>query len=252
MLRKKGRSEYRQFIAEGVRLLEEALRHERMPERVFYSETLIGERGLKLVNDFQGRGVAVEMITARDLDQLSDTEHSQGLIGLFNITEANPGDLNDSNYRNFLLIDNISDPGNAGTLIRSAAAFGIDMILLTGSTVDPYNPKVVRSSSGAIFAVPVYGMTSSFFDKWHRDRKLPLLVGDLHGDDLGVISGDLRLEDGFILAIGSEAEGISEVYIAGADARIRIGHSDRVESLNAAVAGSILMKELYDLFSGKD
>ena len=136
-------------MAEGVRLLEEALRHRVKPRTVYFAPSLLSARGEKLVARFRRGRVDLEEVPARTLTKLSDTATPQGVVGLFATPQKAPAELYDRRFRNILLCEDISDPGNLGTLLRSALAFGFEMVLLCGSCAEPYSPKVLRSSVGA-------------------------------------------------------------------------------------------------------
>jgi len=231
--------------------LEESIHHDWLPDLILFSESLSVKHGKKLADRFKKKGVQIESVSAGELRKLSDTEQSQGIVGIFTIPDYHLNDAYKEKVNNFLLIDNVSDPGNAGTLVRSACAFGFDMILATETSVDIYNPKVVRSSAGAIFGIPCLTIADGFIENLKKTKGIPLLAADLKGDDINAAIDKKIANKGFILAIGSESHGISNKFIRKADYRIRIRHSNRVESLNAAVAGSIIMRHLYDLFSGR-
>ena len=247
LLSKKGRLREKQFLAEGVRLLEESLRHEFRPVRIYFSATLIGGRGQQLLDRFQENKIPIQELTARDIRRISGTESSQGLVGLFDIPERGPDDMRRGLYKKILLLDRVSDPGNAGALLRSALAFEFDLVFATEDTVELYNPKVVRSSVGAVFGIPVITGAPDDIAEFKRHQNCTIIVTDPRGGHIKAQLKKLKVKKSYILAIGSEAEGISSELRSLADLSIRIGHSDRVESLNAAVAGSILMKEIYDL-----
>ncbi|MEW5924810.1 MAG: RNA methyltransferase [Candidatus Zixiibacteriota bacterium] len=247
LLTKKGRSQYGQFLAEGVRLLEESLRFNSLPVTLYYSRAEMNERGLKLVSLFERQGVKCLEIAAKDINQLSDARTSQGLIGLFNIPQYGSGEIAGGKYGRILMLDGVSDPGNAGALIRSALAFGFDLVLGSGETVDLYNPKVVRSSAGAIFGIPVSAGSLADAAVLKKHQNYAVIITDPRGGNIRTRMRKFKAGKRLILAIGSEAEGISAELRSLADYSIRIEHSAVVESLNAAVAGSILMKEIYEL-----
>ena len=249
LLSKKGRQKEKQFLAEGVRLLEESLRHKFEPVRIYFSAALISDRGQQLLDRFSEHKVPVQEIASRDLRHISGTESSQGLAGLFDIPERDPRKMHKGLYKKILLLDRISDPGNAGALLRSALAFEFDLIFATEDTVEIYNPKVVRSSVGAVFGIPVITGSPDDIAAFKRHQNCAVIITDPRGGHIKAQLKKLKSKKSYILAIGSEAEGVSSEMHSLADLSIRIDHSDKVESLNAAVAGSILMKEIYDLTS---
>jgi len=243
---KKGRREQGLFMAEGVSLLEESLRFKIFPERIYYCEALMNPKGQRLISKFRRGKSELIMLAAQDLNQISGTETSQGLLGIFKIPKFSLDRMIKPQSR-VLVLDNISDPGNAGTLIRSAAAFGFDLAAVTNYSVEPYNPKVVRSSAGTIFAIPVMVVDVEDLIQIKRQHRMPLITADINGEGLKSSLRRLDRRRGLLIAVGSEASGISKKLNMAADLKVRIKHEGRVESLNAAVAGSIIMKEVYEL-----
>ncbi len=241
---RKGRTSSGRFAAEGVRLLEESLRHKFLPDLVYYSPAEISDRGKTLVDKIAGYNIPLIPVSARDITQIAETETSQGIIACFKIPRHFFRKLINKRSR-ILLLDNLSDPGNAGTLIRSALAFGFNMVLMTPGSVEPYNPKVIRASAGAIFGLPVINVQLNDVGFIKNNFRIPLMVGDMSGVELSAGLAKLKKSRGFILAVGSEAEGVDEKLKAMSDIKLSISHCRKVESLNAAVAGSILMKDLY-------
>jgi len=241
---KKGRKLEKRFVAEGIRLLEESLKNSFLPIKLFYTESLLTDRGRWLVKEFEREKVSLNKISAKDIISISDAGTSQGVLGLFNIPQLKPG-IAFKKSRKLLLLDSISDPGNAGTLIRSALAFGFDAVILTNNSVDPYNPKVVRSSVGSIFGLPIITATVEEILRFKKYDGFKLIVADTKGIDLNSKKINVKNYSRIVLALGSEAEGISEYILSKADIKIKISHAVKVDSLNVAVAGSIIMKEFY-------
>jgi TrmH family RNA methyltransferase len=241
---KKSRKTEKQFAAEGIRLLEESLRCRYLPTKVYCADSELSERGHRLVREFKRAGVSVNNLSVRDFSGITETESSQGLLGVFEIPDSKLEALIPIGGR-ILLLDNISDPGNVGTLFRSALAFGFEAVIMTNRSVDPYNSKVVRSSAGAVFGLPIISATGEEILRFKNNNEFKLIVADIKGIDLNSVRANIRKYARLILALGSEAAGISENLASMADIKIRINHSRKVDSLNVAVAGSIIMKELY-------
>jgi len=241
---KKGRNKTRLFVAEGIRLLEEAYKFKYQPRKLFYTSYKLSSRAKKLLENFQGLSIPTQAISVKDMNQISEAETSQGLLALFDIPEY-PIDrlFRDGGY--ILLLDNISDPGNAGTLIRSAAAFGFDTVLLLQNSVDPFNPKVVRSTVGAIFGVKVKTVKIADITNAGKKYKTPLIAADAAGDKMENGIKKIKTKNKFIFAVGSERTGLSPGLKKLITISLRIEHLNNVESLNAAVAGSIIMHRLY-------
>ncbi|MGD8922010.1 MAG: RNA methyltransferase [Candidatus Zixiibacteriota bacterium] len=244
---KKGRKEKKRFIAEGVRVLEEALQSKLAPECIYYAPAALSERGERLASDFRSHRVKVSEVSARQLKAMSHAETTQGIAGVFPIPDCRLDKLYRSEYRRLLLCDGLADPGNLGTLIRSALAFEFDLVMVTKQTAEVYAPKVVRSSAGAVFGVPVAEVSIDELLSFAGQHDLSLIAADIHGkDDMAELERTVQANP-FVLAIGSEASGVSRKLREGAGLLIRIGHSRRVESLNSGIAGSILMKQIYDM-----
>jgi TrmH family RNA methyltransferase len=247
LLSKKGRKQKKMFVAEGVRLLEEAVRFEFQPQTILYADSLLSPRGIRLVQEMTRSGVHAVDISSRELNSLTETEAPQGIIGIFVVPEHTPAELYTSRFRRVLICESVSDPGNMGTLIRSALAFGFDLVVVTGASAEPYAPKVVRASAGAVFGVPVVECDMAPLVEFLEKHNIAILAADPRGSVRVEAMQKLILRQCVALAIGSEPDGLSETLVKSASARVGIAHTSKVESLNAAVAGSILMNEIYNL-----
>lgn len=243
---RKGRRTQRLYLAEGIRLLEEALRFGKIPRRMYFSPSLLSERGHTLLDEYRAAGADTVDIASSDLKRITASETSQGLLGVFALPETDLNELNATGLRKVLMCEHLADPGNVGTMIRTALAFGFDLVLLCGNSADPFSPKVVRSSVGAIFGLPVIAVDIAASLEMLGRHDIPILAAAPLGTaDLLNCLNELR-HRALALAIGSEAEGLSDIVLEKAYATVRIKHEDKVESLNSAVAGAILMKECYD------
>lgn len=246
---KKGRSRQGRFLIEGVRLCEEAAASSWSIETVLFT-TSFGEkaREKKLLKRMQSLNAELIQTKNRDLAKLSDTVTTQGIVCVAKARERSPEDLWKKGGlartgRNMVLaLDRISDPGNVGALIRTADAFGANAVLLSQDSVELYNPKVVRSTMGSIFHLPV-------FDEVDLERALPQLKKRrfrILGTDVRAEKSldNLRPSGRICLLIGSEAKGLSRELLNLCDQVVRIPISGKAESLNAAVAAGILMYEM--------
>jgi TrmH family RNA methyltransferase len=234
-----GRSKERRstgaFLAEGVRLVEEAQRAGWPIRFALYSDDL-SPRGQVLVEDLRASDVSVDQVDAHLLQAVSDTETSQGIIAVLDLTPLpvppNP---------DFIIIpDQIRDPGNLGTLLRTAAAAGAQAVLVPPETVDPFSPKVVRAGMGAHFRLPVQTLDWESIHQFCQKNRLQTYLADMAGTPCW--ESDLRVPLG--LVIGGEAEGASEQARGLVDRAVSIPMPGRIESLNAGVAGAILMFEV--------
>lgn len=233
--RSKERREAGAFVVEGVRLVEEAVINNWRFRFALYAETL-SEQGRLQVESLRARGVDVEEVSVSVMKSISGTEAPQGILALLEFT-----DLPIPNQPNFILIpDQIRDPGNLGTLLRSAAALGVQAVLIPPETTDAFAPKVLRSGMGAHFRLPIHSMSWEEIEKLVKQEGLNVLVADMDGRSCW--ETDLRRS--LALIIGSEAEGASGPSRKLANGKISIPMSGEIESLNAGVAGSVLMFEV--------
>lgn len=231
--RARDRREAGAFVVEGVRLVEEAVSSTWGLRFVLYDESL-GERGRLQVDRLRSQGVEVELVSEGLMKSLSETETPQGVLALVELSE-----LPLPNHPDFILIpDQIHDPGNLGTLLRTAAAAGVQAVLLPPETTDPFSPKVVRAGMGAHFRLAVHSTT------WDNIRAytqgLHVYLADMDGQSCW----EANLRQPLALIIGGEAEGASGEARKLATQEISIPMSGEIESLNAGVAGSVLMFEV--------
>jgi TrmH family RNA methyltransferase len=231
--RVKERREANACVVEGVRLVEEAANSNWKFRFVLYGETL-SERARLQVEGLTSRGVDVEEVSENLMKSLSETEAPQGILAVLELST-----LSIPNVLNFVLIpDQIRDPGNLGTLLRSAAATGVQAVFLPPETTDAFAPKVVRSGMGAHFRVPIHSM--SWDEIRGKTKGLRIYIADMDGPSCW----ETDLRQPLALIVGSEAEGASEEARKVATQNISIPMTGNVESLNAGVAGSVLMFEV--------
>lgn len=180
------------------------------------------------------------LIAPHVAEKLAGTRSSQDVFGLFKAPSTDPAPILEK-ARRILALEGVQDPGNVGTLLRSAAAFGFDGVLLGPGCAAPFSPKVLRASMGAAGRLPV-GVC----------RDLPAALGQLRARGVTCLAAALykarpldeagtALPGGVCVVIGSEGQGLTDEAIAACDAAVRIPMTDRVESLNAGVAGSVLL-----------
>lgn len=233
MGRAKDRREANAFVVEGVRLVEEAAKAGWRFKILLFDKSL-GERGMSQVGELKLRGVETEEISESLMKSLSETETPQGILAVLEQTNFPIPQSPD-----FILIpDQIRDPGNLGTLLRTAAAAGVQAVLIPPETTDAFAPKVVRSGMGAHFQVPIHSV--SWIEIKTRTKHMQLYIADMHGQSCW--ETDLRKP--LALIIGGEAEGESDEARRLANGKISIPMTGNAESLNAGVAGSVLMFEV--------
>jgi len=232
--RPKERRDAGAFVVEGVRLVEEAINSKWPIRFVLYDESL-GERGTLNVKRLTLNGIEVDEIPSHLMKSLSETETPQGVLAVLELIN-----LPIPNLPTFLLIpDQIRDPGNLGTLLRSAAAAGVDAVLLPPETTDVFAPKVVRSGMGAHFRLPIHMMSWEEIGQVGKSAGLQVFLADMNGQSCW----ETDLRQPLALIVGGEAEGASESARRLAAMSISIPMPGKTESLNAGVAGSVLMFE---------
>ncbi len=226
------------FIVEGVRLCEEAIQAGVLPELVLYSDGC-SLRGMELVNQALSSGSKVLTVAPEVLHTLSDTETNQGLLMVVpNQPQQLPPSLNF-----VVVIDQLRDPGNLGTILRTAVAAGAQAVFCTPGSVDAWSPKVVRSAMGAHFRVPVMVKMWSEVEAICKSQNPPLCTC-LAESGQGITIWRADLKNPIALVIGGEADGASDEVKKSTDLILNIPMPGGFESLNAAVAASIILFEV--------
>jgi TrmH family RNA methyltransferase len=224
---KKFRQRYGLFAAAGQKVVNELLQSPwpvdqvyGLPDWVQANESLLRRRGIKAL-----------VLSPKELERLSFQEQPDAVVALVRVPEA-PFHVPDQGWA--LALDGIRDPGNLGTLLRTAQWFGAAGVYLSPGCADRFNPKVVQASMGALFHIP-----SQILDpgEWPSHPERPLWGADARGVDLR----QLRFPQQGILVVGSESHGISDEVAQRLNQRCRIAGSGQGESLNAAVAAGILL-----------
>jgi len=240
MLQKKAkiRDEQGVFVIEGIKMFEEAkkagLLIKTYASESFYHAKLQEESGYFADLD-------VEIVTDSVFQEISDMKTPQGIMGTVKKMEYSFEEIIGDSKACLLLLEDIRDPGNLGTMLRTAEGAGVTGVILNSSCADIYNPKVIRSTMGSIYRVPFY-YAEDFFSIMTAIKKQGIMVYAAHllGRAYDT-EGSFQKKCAFL--IGNEANGLSEEASAMADTLIKIPMAGSVESLNAAVAAAILMYE---------
>lgn len=236
--RRKGRQEHGLFLVEGPRLLPELLASPLEPVLVAcVPGSLPGREDLRdLARD---RGAEWVEASESELDRLADTETPQGVLAAARIPRRGAEVLDASSL---LAFDGVQDPGNLGTLLRTAEALGVEGAVSLPGTVDTWNPKVIRAAAGSAFRLPVLSMEREEALEAFRRRGVRIWAADVEG-----VAVD-RWETPparLALVLGNEGSGVSGEFLRACDRRVRIAVSGRVESLNVAVAGALLLDRIF-------
>jgi len=236
---KAARMKHGLFVVEGIRLAEEVYEAGLAPRLLLYSSQL-SARGKSLLEKYRTRGVEMLELDPDLLNRISDTETSQGILCLVPLSAQPFPDHADL----VLIVDQLRDPGNMGTILRSAAATGVQMVVVTPGSVDPYMPKVVRAAMGAHFRLRIHQADWSWISSYcasNLPAPLRILLAD-SGGGTNMWQTDLTVP--LALVVGGEAEGAHPNSMSGAMDNIHIPMPGNFESLNAGVAASFLLYEI--------
>jgi RNA methyltransferase, TrmH family len=242
--RRKGREREEAFVAEGVRAVEELLRSSlRIRGVIFAPQLNDAPRGRAVRELAEARGIEIVEVGHREFSSAADTESPQGILGIADIPGRDLRDLevDPSERATIVVLDAVQDPGNVGTIIRTAAALGAVATVALPGTVDPWNAKVVRSAMGAQFHHPVFSSTSDGLTSFLESCRGELWVADGEGVPLQPGSHPGKP---VALAVGNEGAGVTDGIKSLATRVVSIPITGEVESLNVAVATGILLHQL--------
>ena len=245
------------FLAEGIKLSEEAAGMPEIRYILIRSDDGLADERIVRIAEQHPASAKVCVLSAAAFDKITTEKSPQGIITVLAVPERihhfvsgelSRTDLESMRGKRILALDSVRDPGNLGTMIRTAAAFGYDTLCLIGCA-DIYNPKTVRAAMGALFRTNIYvcdSVTDAFVPlKSDGHRVIAAALGE-HVLTLGV--DPLREDD--CVVIGNEGHGVSAETLSLADAVMRIPMGETTESLNAATAASVIMWEYFRTFRG--
>ncbi len=239
--RRRARERHDLFVAEGVRAVEELLGAGLRVRGLLAAPALRdAERGLALLDFARARGIAVQEVDAADFASAASTDAPQGVLAVAEVPRRALADIDVAPGRPLLVLDAVQDPGNVGTMVRTAAAFGAAGVVALPGTVDLWNPKVVRSAMGALFRLPALPAPADALASFLRERDVPLWGADMAGEPLGRSAAPPRVA----VAVGNEGAGLTDEVRAMAQRLVSIPIAADVESLNVAVAAGILLHQL--------
>lgn len=233
-LKKNARERRKQqlFLVEGIRMFTEI--PEQYLYKVYASEDFYKEHQAVF------EGMEVELVSDQVMKEISDTMTPQGVLALVRMLEYSLEDLLQQENPLLLVLENLQDPGNLGTILRTGEGAGINGIIMSRETVDIYNPKVTRSTMGSIFRVPFVYVDDLFeVIKMMKDRNITTYAAHLNGTDYTRES----YTSGTAFLIGNEGNGLTDELTDNAQKKIKIPMCGRVESLNAAMASGLLVYE---------
>jgi TrmH family RNA methyltransferase len=235
LMKKKDRDIHKKFIAEGLKTIEEGLNSS------YFCEAVLMTVEYEALNKKFPRkyDVPLEIVNEGDFNMLTDTVTPQGLVAVFNYPPAK--DVNKIKSRLIVCLENISDPGNVGTIIRNCDWFGVTDIVLSKNCADHFSPKTVRSSMGSIFHLNIYDETElGEFLENYKKKSYRVLCADTEGEDLY----SFNPEGNNIVIFASEAHGPSVDVLRLSDYRVTIPRYGKGESLNVASASAVILSHL--------
>lgn len=239
--RRKGRRRRGLAVAEGVRLVEEAIAAG-VPLRgvVAADELDAGPRGTALLENLRRHNVPIVTVTPRTLEQLADTDTPQGVLAVVEPPRWPLADIRPGHHAPVLVLDGVQDPGNVGTLIRTAFALGAAGAVLLPGCAEPSNPKILRAAMGATFRLPWANAADGEFRGWVRETGAVVWAAAADGTPVQRLGAPERLA----LVVGNEGAGVRPAVRELARASVAIPLARGAESLNVAVAAGIVLFEV--------
>lgn len=235
------------FVAEGIKLVKEAAKYGKL-RQVLIRESLWIDRWQEkpeseIAEEFSGenRRIGVDVVPDDLFDLAADTVTPQGILGMVDMPSYSQEEIFNSPAGLYLLLDDLRDPGNLGTMIRTSEAAGVAGVIMSKGTVDLFNPKVVRATMGAIFRVPFLYVESLPEMIRQMKQKNISVYGTILEESRVYDDPDYTKPSGIV--VGNEANGISKEVRESLSGRIHIPMEGSVESLNAAVAAAIVLYE---------
>ncbi|MCX8129128.1 MAG: 23S rRNA (guanosine(2251)-2'-O)-methyltransferase RlmB [Clostridia bacterium] len=239
---KKYREEKKLYFIEGTRFVEEALKEKMNIAYILFSEKYLdSDDGKQISSIAHLMGYRLYLLPDKLFREISDTENPQGVMAVIKMKMFELEEILSEKCNFLIVLDSIQDPGNMGTIIRTADAAGASGIIMSKGCVDLYNPKVLRSTMGSIFHLPVCFSSDITEDiLLLKSRGVKICAAHLKGE---VDYYDVSEWDNTAIIIGNEANGICDEVASSADLLVKIPMAGRAESLNASVAAGLLIYE---------
>ena len=236
---KKGRNEYNLYLIEGLRIIRSALRAQTPINRIFVTTRFEESVDYQSISNLFNKILKPEIIDEKTMKQITQTVTPSGILAVCSLPKMT--ELPSTMSSNWLYLDKIADPGNLGTLLRSAAWFGTTQVALSSNCADPFNPKVMRGGMGAHFSLQM--VTNCDLRQFKSSDHL--IIGADHRG-MSIVDFNNNAKD-WVLVIGSETHGISKENSNHIEYSLSIPAKGSGNSLNAAVAGSIILYCLNNL-----
>lgn len=238
---KKYREEYEEFVVEGIKMIEEAINEKAKIRSIIICDDCKTQNAIPNELMYEIAKFDCIYVSEKVFNTITDVTNPQGIMAVLKKNKVDESQI-DFSQENFLILDNIQDPGNMGTILRTADSLNLNQILVTKGSADVFNQKVVRSTMGAIFRIKVIEVAN-----------LPKVIKELKKHKIKVYATDLNTNESIYdvdfkksaIIIGNESNGVSSEILEEASKRIKIPMIGKTESLNAAVATSIILYEAF-------
>ncbi len=235
---KKYRKQEKKFLAEGVKIVLEGIESYYPCEMVLVSYEFY-ENNEEIIEQLVRKIIRIELVKSLDFQNLSDTKNPQGIIGVFKYDKLNFSSA--QKHPNVLIYaDNVSDPGNLGTILRTCDWFGINEILISPNSAEYLNPKVIRSSMGSVFHLTIYDDVEINLITEMKSKGYKIICSDIDGENFF----NFKFPNKCIITLSSESAGPSQEIISISDKFVTIPKAGNAESLNVAVAAGIILSRI--------
>jgi RNA methyltransferase, TrmH family len=232
------------FVVQGIQPVWQAVEAGADVQALIVAPGLLTHRAaLRMIAEQEARGTAVARVSTPLFTRIADRDGPSGLAAIVGVSPSRLADLPVRPDSEFVALHRVSNPGNLGTIIRTASAAGADAVILIGTSTDPYDPTAVKASMGALFSVPVAAAAApgEFFD-WAACRGVTVVASSARGP---VTCWEAQFRRPGAVLLGSEGAGLPTALLARADEHVRIPMVGTAESLNLAVAAGILLYEAW-------
>ena len=227
----KGRRKNQKIIIEGLRLVNDAIQNGADIISVFCNEQFVKKEQFQLFNN-----INTYVLADNVFKKISDTVNSQGILAI----AKKPNCQLNANNKRILVLNNVQDPGNLGTLIRTADAFKINQIIVTKGSCDVYNQKTLRSTMASVFNIPIVdSVNTPEVISFLKNNNIKIVTSSLSANSVSLSS--IKVEDNYALVLGNEGNGVEKSFNESSDIVIKIPMYGKAESLNVAIAGGIIM-----------
>ncbi len=239
----KHRKKQHKFLAEGIRLVKEAIDCNAPVETMFFCpDKLRSTIGLELVQIAEAKGINCISLPLRVFSTLSERDNPQGIIAVVRQLEPSLESISLDKHTLLVVAHELQEPGNLGTIIRTADSAGASGVVVTGTSVDLFDPKAIKATMGAVFSIPVVRMKEiSNLKRWLLQKNIKLIATSPNADKHYF---DLEYNEPVAILLGNEARGLDESAFDGVQEVVRIPMIGKADSLNVASAAAILVYEV--------